>query len=339
MKKTIVLLGVGSTYFTRGIVESLIAKGGEWDVRLVDIDETCLEIATLLTQRLVDLYEAPVTITGSLDRTEVLPGADAVVSTIGVGGRRAWEKDVTIFRRFNIYQSTGDTYGAGGVSRALRTIPVILALAGDMSAACPDAWLVNYTNPSGILAEALGKHSRARFIGLCSGPKMWSEAVFERMGVESARACVDWVGLNHLGFAVRVWVDGHDVTEQAVEAVAEHWSVDAGWLRTLGAIPATYLRYYYHHPSVVREAGEPGHRTRGEQVKEIEAQLLRQYADPDLADRPSLLAKRGGGGYAAVAFAAMRAVARNTGERQIVQVLNRGAVDGIPADAFRLRWM
>ena len=108
MKKTIVILGVGSTYFTRGIVESLItarsSQGGEanmnsanmnsWDVRLVDIDPECLEIATLLSKRLVELYQAPVTITGSLDRREVLAGADAVVSTIGVGGRRAWEKDV-----------------------------------------------------------------------------------------------------------------------------------------------------------------------------------------------------------------------------------------------------
>ena len=95
MRETIVLLGVGSTYFTRGIVESLIVKGGEWDMRLVDIDPECLEIARLLSQRLVELYGASVTITASLHREEVLPGADAVVSTIGVGGRRAWEKDVT----------------------------------------------------------------------------------------------------------------------------------------------------------------------------------------------------------------------------------------------------
>src|SRR5512147_921225 len=131
MKKTIVILGVGSTYFTRGIVESLITKGGEWAVRLVDIDPYCLEIAMLLSRRLVDLYQAPVAISGSLHRCEMLPGADAVVSTIGVGGRKAWEKDVIAFRQFNIFQSTGDTYGAGGVSRALRTIPVLIEIARD----------------------------------------------------------------------------------------------------------------------------------------------------------------------------------------------------------------
>src|SRR6516165_8824147 len=101
MKKTIVLLGVGSTYFTRGIIESLITKGGEWDVRMVDIDPKCLDISVSLGKRLVEACQAPVTIRGSVDRAEVLSGADAVVSTIGVGGRRAWEKDVSIFRQFN----------------------------------------------------------------------------------------------------------------------------------------------------------------------------------------------------------------------------------------------
>lgn len=135
--KTITLLGVGSTYFTKGIVESLVKYGGEWDLRLVDIDPQCLEIATLLAQKLVERYNAPVKVSGSLDRTDVLCGADAVVSTIGVGGRIAWEKDLTMFHQFGIYPCTGDTYGAGGVSRALRTIPVLIEIARDMERLCP----------------------------------------------------------------------------------------------------------------------------------------------------------------------------------------------------------
>jgi 6-phospho-beta-glucosidase len=118
-----------------------------------------------------------------------------------------------------------------------------------------------------------------------------------------------------------------------VEAVAGHWNIDAEWLRTLGAIPASYLRYYYHRGLAVQEASRPSHRTRGEQVKEIEAELLRQYADPGLAEKPELLARRGGGGYAVVAMAAMLAIYYNRAERQIVQVLNQGAVDDIPSDA------
>jgi 6-phospho-beta-glucosidase len=144
---------------------------------------------------------------------------------------------------------------------------------------------------------------------------------------------VDWLGLNHLGFAIRVYMDGLDCTEHAVEAVADAWSVDAEWLRTLGAIPATYLQYFYHPDRVVAKAQAPGFQTRGEQVKKIEAELLAQYSDPLLDHKPELLKQRGGGGYSEVAFAAMLAIHYNRGERQVVQVLNGGAVDGIPGNA------
>jgi 6-phospho-beta-glucosidase len=217
--------------------------------------------------------------------------------------------------------------------KALRTIPVMLDLAREMVEICPAAWLINYTNPSGIIAEALGKHSQVRFVGLCSGPDGWIAKILRLMGVEPARANVDWLGLNHLGFAIRVWVDGQDVTPQAVEAVAAHWNIEAEWIRALGAIPASYLSYFYHHTRLVQQAQQPGYRSRGEQVKEIEAELLRQYADPNLDQKPDLLSRRGGGGYAELAFSVMRAIAHNTNERQIVQTLNQGAIDGLPHDA------
>ena len=119
----------------------------------------------------------------------------------------------------------------------------------------------------------------------------------------------------------------------AVAAIADHWEIDGEWLRSLGVIPASYLRYYYHHVRVVAEAQQPDHRTRGEQVKGIEAELMRQYADPGLSEKPPLLASRGGGGYAALAMTTMHAIYHNTGVRHITQVLNGGAVDGIAPDA------
>jgi 6-phospho-beta-glucosidase len=130
-----------------------------------------------------------------------------------------------------------------------------------------------------------------------------------------------------------VWVDGIDVTEQAIEAAAQNWNIDREWIRTLGAIPASYLRYFYHTGLVLDEYRQPGHQTRGEVVKEIEAELLRQYADPNLCEKPELLRRRGGGGYSDVAISAMEAIFHNTGERQIVQVLNGGAVEDLPVDA------
>jgi alpha-galactosidase len=211
MTKTIVLLGVGSTYFTRGIVESLIVKGGEWDVRLVDIDPECLEIATLLSQKLVDLYEAPVTVSGSLERREMLPGADAVVSTIGVGGRRAWEKDVTIFRQFNVYQSTGDTYGAGGVSRALRTIPVLVDVARDIERLCPNALFINFTNPMSVNCRAVAKTTPAvRIAGLCYGVTYYEHWLARFIGVPWSEVCCRAIGVNHFTWITQFQHEGQD---------------------------------------------------------------------------------------------------------------------------------
>jgi len=210
MKKTIVLLGVGSTYFTRGIVESLIAKGGEWEVRLVDIDPKCLEIATLLSQRLVEAYGAPVTIRSSLDRREVLPGADAVVSTIGVGGRRAWEKDVIIFRQFSIYQSTGDTYGAGGVSRALRTIPVMVEVAKDIERLCPNALFINFTNPMTVNCRAVAKTTSVRIAGLCYGVTWYEHFLARFIDVPWEEVSCRAIGVNHFTWITEFRYQGKD---------------------------------------------------------------------------------------------------------------------------------
>ena len=329
----LVIIGAGSSYtpeLIHGVIQHYEALPFR-EVCLMDVDERRLETLAGLSRRMLERGEVPpIGVTATTDRRRALEGATFVNCLIRVGGMDARILDERIPLKHGVVGQ--ETTGPGGMMKALRTIPVMLDLARDVVEACPQAWLINYTNPSGMVAEALGKHSAVRFVGLCSGPQGWIAAILDRMGVDPLRANVDWVGLNHLGFAIRVWVDGQDVTAQAIEAVADHWSVNAEWLRALGAIPASYLRYYYHRTQVVQEASAPGARTRGEQVKEIEAELLRQYADPHLADKPPLLAQRGGGGYSDVAFAAMRAIHYNTGERQIVQVLNQGAVDGLPDD-------
>ena len=329
-----VIFGGGSSY-TPELIDGLIQCHQDFpvtEVCLLDIDEQRLEVVGGHSRRMLARTGLPVTVSTSTDRGEALNGAAFVNSVIRVGGMDARINDERIPLKYDVIGQ--ETTGPGGMMKALRTIPVMLSLAKDMERMCPDAWLINYTNPSGIMAEALGKHSRARFVGLCSGPKGWIERALGLMGVDPAHANVDWMGLNHLGYITRVQVDGKDVTERAIEAVADHWwPLEGDLIRTLGAIPASYLASYYHHERLVQQAKEPGHRTRGETVKEIEAELLRQYADPNLAEKPSLLAERGGGGYAEVAFAAMLAIHHNRPERQIVQVLNQGALDGISHDA------
>ncbi len=215
MKKTIVLLGVGSTYFTRGIIESLITKGGEWEARLVDIDPTCLDIAVQLARRLVQLYDAPVTIVGALDRREVLAGADAVVTTIGVGGRRAWEKDVAIFRQFNIYQSTGDTYGAGGVSRALRTIPALVEVARDIERLCPKALWINFTNPLTVNIWAIAQAAPSlRVAGLCYGVTYYQHYLAGLIGIPWEALSCRAIGVNHFTWITDLSYQGQSVWPQ-----------------------------------------------------------------------------------------------------------------------------
>jgi 6-phospho-beta-glucosidase len=329
----LVIVGGGSSY-TPELVGGFIEHYTELpfdEICLTDIDAHRLNILQGLSKRMLDKAGLDVRVTSTTDKRSALLNADFVNCLIRVGGMDARINDERIPIKYGVVGQ--ETTGPGGMMKALRTIPVILELAHEIETICPEAWLINYTNPSGIIAEALGKYSKAKWIGLCSGPNDWSKKILDAMEVDHRRASVDWMGLNHLGFAVRVWVDGEDRTEQAVKAIAQKWSVDDEWLQTLGFIPATYLRYYYHHHSVVTEMVAEDYKTRGEQVQEIEAELLRQYTDTGLADKPALLKQRGGGGYADTAFAAMRAIYRNSSERQVLQVLNKGGIDGISADA------
>ncbi len=243
MKKTIVILGVGSTYFTRGIVESIITNGGEWDVRLVDIDPTCLDIATRLSERLVKLYDAPVTITGSLDRCDVLAGADAVVTTIGVGGRKAWEKDVAIFRQFNIYQCTGDTYGAGGISRALRTIPVLVEIARDIERLCPKTLWINFTNPLTVNIWAIAKAApNLRTAGLCYGVTYFQHYLANLINMPWDALTCRAIGVNHFTWITDLSYHGESFWPQ-IRKVVEERGAELGnpytWelFRTFDAFP------------------------------------------------------------------------------------------------------
>jgi 6-phospho-beta-glucosidase len=329
----LVIVGGGSSY-TPELVDGLIQHILSFPVSelcLTDTNPQRLEVLCGLSQRMVDKAGLALRVTAVPERKQALEGASFVNGLIRVGGMEARILDEKIPLKHGVIGQ--ETTGPGGMMKALRTIPAMLEIAADMVEVCPNAWLINYTNPSGIIAEALGKHSQVKYISLCSGPAGWTSQILRLMDVPAERASVDWVGLNHLGFAIRVWVDGVDATERAVEAAAHAWNIDAEWMRTLGAIPASYLRYFYQPDEVLAEYSQPGHQTRGEVVREIESELLRLYADPNLAEKPELLKQRGGGGYSDVAIAAMEAVYHNRGDRQVVQVLNAGAIDDLPADA------
>ena len=227
--KTITLLGVGSTYFTKGIVESILKQGGAWDIRMCDIDETRLDIAMKLGERLLDFYgKTHVKISGNTDRLRVLEGADVVVSTIGVGGRKAWEQDVLMFRPFNIYQSTGDTFGAGGLSRALRTIPVLLDIARDIEQLCPNALFVNFTNPMSVNCWALNKYTKIKTIGLCYGVTYFQHFLAELIGADFAETWSKAIGVNHFTWITEMTKNGRDAWPLVREAIAQKPDIRSG---------------------------------------------------------------------------------------------------------------
>ncbi len=203
MSRKVVILGVGSTYFTRSIIEGLIRAGGAWEVAMVDIEQRPLDVAMRLGTRIADLFDADLSITGSLDRRDVLEGASTVVSVIGVGGRSAWMEDLLLGRRHGLFQTTADTAGIGGLSRALRTVPHLLAIAKDMEELCPDALFVNFTNPMSINCRALSLSSPIRTIGLCSGVRSFHHRLAERCGVNPRETWCDAIGVNHF-----TWITG-----------------------------------------------------------------------------------------------------------------------------------
>jgi len=215
--KKIVLLGAGSAVFTRGLVADMILTPelGPWEIGLVDPDPVALETAEGLSRRMVDTapmrgYPAPITIRASTDRRELLPGADVVVLTVGVGGRRAWEVDVEIPRAYGIYQPVGDSVLPGGISRAMRTIPVLVEIAKDVQALCPDALFFNYSNPMTANCLAIRKATGLEVIGLCHGVFHVERQLAAFIGAPHQEVTTLYAGLNHLTFIFDLRWKGQD---------------------------------------------------------------------------------------------------------------------------------
>jgi len=208
--RKIVLIGAGSAVFTRGLVADLILSGRPWTVSLVDVDAEALEIASSLAGRMVAAREAAIELEADTERRNVLTGADYVVSTIGVGGRRAWEADVLIPRKYGIFQPVGDTIMPGGLSRALRQIPATLALVRDAARLAPEAYVFNYANPMAAICQAVWKECRRDIVGLCHGVPNGERELAELLEVESSRCSFTAVGINHLSFFIEARVDGED---------------------------------------------------------------------------------------------------------------------------------
>jgi 6-phospho-beta-glucosidase len=256
-----------------------------------------------------------------------------------VGGQEGRHRDIQLGLRHDLVGQ--ETTGVGGFAKALRTVPVMLALCREMERACPQAWLINFTNPSGLVTEAILKHGWPRAIGLCNIPLTLRLEIAAALGVEPNRVSLDYLGLNHLSWVRRVWVDGVDVLPQALQTltgagrpanIPEELDYPVPFLRALGMVPNAYLRYYYLTRRAVAEL-KAAPQDRAQEVMRIETELLDIYRDPAQHRKPEALKRRGGAHYSTAAIALLKAIAADTGDSQVVNARNGSAMPALGPDA------
>jgi len=324
----ITVIGGGSTY-TPELVEGFIIHRDTLPVKrltLMDIAPERLEVVGALARRMLADTGIEVVLTG--DQAESINGADFVLTQFRVGGMAARAQDEHIPLKYGVIGQ--ETTGPGGFTKALRTVPQVLDIAHTMERVAPRAFLINFTNPSGLVTEAVMRHASIRAIGLCNVPINMLHGVAEMLGVEPGRVTLDYVGLNHLSFARTVYLDGNDVTDQML-----HWheeEFDPSWLQAIRMVPNYYLRYYVHHNRAIEETLR-AEETRADYLMKVESELLQLYRDPNLREKPALLNERGGARYSTAAVSLMRAIANNAKEVHIVNVRNGQSLPDLPADS------
>ena len=328
------VVGGGSTY-TPELVAGLARERDRLDLSelvLHDIDPRRREIVGGLAGRMLQAagYEGRLTVTGDLDAA--LREASFVLIQLRVGGQAARLTDETIPLACGCIGQ--ETTGAGGLGKALRTLPVVLEVAERVrELAADDAWIVDFTNPVGIVVRCL-LDAGHRAVGLCNVAIGLQRYLASVLGVEPRRVEVDQVGLNHLTWVRAVRLDGDDVLPALLaghgDALAEHVELPRALLERLGAIPSYYLRYFYFHDAVLAE--QRTGTLRAAEVAEIERELLELYRDPTLTTKPALLERRGGAYYSEAATQLVAALAVGSGDIQVVDVRNDGTLAGLADD-------
>ena len=331
----IAVVGGGSTY-TPELVEGLATRSDRLPVDelvLFDVDQERLEVVGGLAGRML----ARAGWGGRLQRTgrreAAVDGADFVVVQLRVGGQAMRLVDETLPLEFGCVGQ--ETTGPGGFAKALRTVPVVLELAEETARrGAPGAGFVDFTNPVGIVTQALLDRGH-RAVGLCNSAIGFQRRFAALLGVEPGQVQLEHVGLNHLTWERAVRVDGRDRLPELLEvhggAIAADLGLPVALLQDLGVVPSSYLRYYYATAEVLDE--QRRRPSRAEEVAGIERGLLELYRDPALDTKPELLERRGGAFYSEAAAALIASLHAGTGDVQVVDVRNDGALPGLPDDA------
>jgi 6-phospho-beta-glucosidase len=326
----IAVVGAGSTY-TPELVSGLTAVPVD-ELALMDVDADRLEIVGGLARRMLGRAgsRASLELTGDLDAA--VENAAFVLVQIRVGGQAARLRDETVPLACGCIGQ--ETTGAGGFAKAMRTVPVVLGIAERVrERAAHDAWIVDFTNPVGIVTRAL-LDAGHRAVGLCNVAIGFQRSFARLLDVEPRRVVVDQVGLNHLTWIRAVHVDGRDALPELLAGHGEELAAQSGsplsLLEELGAVPSYYLHYFYAHDRVLAEQrdGVP----RAQTVAEIERRLLELYRDPALAEKPALLEQRGGAFYSEAAVGLVSSLLTGDGAVHEVDMRNDGTLAGLAAD-------
>lgn len=340
----IAVIGGGSSY-TPELIEGIILRATQIkadEIVLVDIEagKEKLEIVGSLAKRMIKKSGLPITIELTFDRVKAITNADFVLTQFRVGGLNARASDERIPLKYDVIGQ--ETVGPGGFAKALRTIPVILDICKEIEQYSNDAWLINFTNPAGIVTEAIHKYTSVKAIGLCNVPINMKQMTATILEVDRDNLNMSFAGLNHLVYATKVFVNGEDKMSTLIERIAEGRNMnmrnihDAPWdkefLQALNALPCPYHRYYYMMDEMLIEEKEAAELrgTRAEQVKVIEKGLFETYKNPNLDVKPKELEERGGSLYSEAAISLISSIVTNDHAIHTVNVPNNGTITDLP---------
>ena len=309
------------------------------DLVLLDPSDQRREVVGGLSERILRARGWGGTFATTADPHAALEGADFVVVQLRIGGQAARHVDETLPVGYGCLGQ--ETTGAGGLAKALRTVPIVLQLAEEMAARSnPGAWFVDFTNPVGIVTQALldeGHHA----VGLCNVAIWAQRRIGHYLGVDPDSVAVEHVGLNHLTWIRSAHVgapgEGPDRLDDLFESFGPELELESGipidLLRLQHALPSYYVHYYYQHDAEVAQQSTPGYRSRADVVAELETKLLEEYRDPALVSKPEALSYRGGAYYSLAAVRLMASLHAGTGDVQVVDMRNDGAIPSLPDDA------
>jgi 6-phospho-beta-glucosidase len=331
----VAVIGGGSTY-TPELTDGVARLTGGLDVTeltLVDPDSGRLDVVGPVCARIMHALGHPGKVRWTTDLDDGLDGAGAVLLQLRVGGQAARHRDESWPVEYGCVGQ--ETTGAGGLAKALRTVPVVIDIAERArQRAAPDAWIIDFTNPVGIVTRAL-LDAGHRAVGLCNVAIGFQRQVAALLEVPPGQVSLDHVGLNHLTWERAVLVDGTDrlpgLLAAHAEEIAAHTALPAAVTRQLGAVPSYYLHYFYEHDAVVAE--ERTRPTRAQEVARLERELLAMYADPALDHKPALLGERGGAYYSEAAVDLLSSLVGDERDTQVVNLRNDGTLPFLPDEA------